>query len=142
MNNINSGRVLLGGLLAGLLLNISEFVLNEIVLGAQMKDFFTGHNFRDPGGAFIAIAVILTFVLGMILVLLYAMIRPRYGPGPMTAICAAMTAWFFVSIYTGVINDVLLGIPAGTAILVIVWTLVEYILAALLGAFVYKEAQP
>jgi hypothetical protein len=142
MNNINFGRVLLGGLLAGLLMNVSEFVLNEIVLGAQMKDFFTGHNFHDPGGVFIAIAVILTFVLGVILVLLYAMIRPRYGPGPMTAICAALTAWFFVAIYSGIITDVLLGIPPGTVIIVIVWTLVEYILAALLGAFVYKEAQP
>ena len=40
MGKINLGRVLLGGLLAGLILNIGEFVLNEKVLGPQMKEFF------------------------------------------------------------------------------------------------------
>jgi hypothetical protein len=140
MDQINYGRVLVGGLLAGLLMNISEFVLNEIVLGAQMKEFFTSHNFHDPGGAFIALAVILTFALGVAMVMLYAMIRPRFGPGPKTAICAALLVWFFVTIYSGVINIVLFGIPAGTAILGIVWVLAEYVLATLLGAFVYKEA--
>ncbi|MDQ1707679.1 MAG: hypothetical protein QOJ88_890 [Pyrinomonadaceae bacterium] len=142
MDRINVGRVLLGGLLAGLVMNISEFVLNSIVLGAQMKDFFTSHKFTDPAGSFIAIAVMLTFVLGVALVLLYAMIRPRFGPGPRTAIIAAVLVWFFIAVYTGILNNVLFGIPAGTAILVIVWVLVEYILGALVGAFVYKEAQP
>jgi hypothetical protein len=141
MNKINFGRVVLGGLLAGVLLNISEYVLNEIVLGAQMKAFFGGHGFHDPGGSFIAIAVLLTFVLGVFMVLLYAMIRPRFGPGPKTAIIAALMIWFFIAIYTGIINGVLFGIPAGPMIIGMVWGLVEYILAALLGALVYKEAQ-
>ena len=82
MSNINTGRVVIGGLLAGLVLNIGEWLLNEVVLANQMKDFFSAHKFQQPGGNFIAIAVTLTFLMGIVVVLTYALIRPRSGPGP------------------------------------------------------------
>jgi hypothetical protein len=140
MNNINLGRVVLGGLLAGLVLNIGEFILNDFVLGAQMKDFMTRHNFAEPAGSFIAIAVGLTFVMGIVLVLGYACIRTRLGPGVKTAIIAGLFAWFAVYFYSGIINGVLFGIPMGTMCMVVVYGLVEYILAAVAGAWLYKEA--
>ena len=45
MSNINIGRVVLGGLVAGLVLNIGEFVLNDFMLGAQMKSFLAAAQF-------------------------------------------------------------------------------------------------
>jgi len=69
MGNINIGRVILGGLVAGLVLNIGEFLLNGVVLAAQMKAFNAQHNFADPGSNFIIMAVLLTFVLCIVLVL-------------------------------------------------------------------------
>ena len=141
MSKISFGRVVIGGLLAGFVMNILEYILNGIVLKKQMEAFFSSHNFQDPGGAFIAIAVVLTFVLGIFLVLLYAMIRPRFGPGPKTAVIASSMMWFFLAIYAGVINGVLVGVPAGPMIIVIVWSFVEYLLAGLVGAFAYKESQ-
>ena len=140
MNNINFGRVVLGGLLAGLVLNIGEFLLNDMVLGAQMKTFMTQHNFAEPSGSFIVIAVGLTFVMGIVLVLGYACIRPRLGAGVKTAIIAGLFAWFGVYFYSGIINGVLFGIPMNMMIIVIVWGLVEYTLGAIAGAWVYKEA--
>ena len=139
MGNINMGRVVLGGLAAGLVLNIGEFLLNGIVLADQMKTFMTQHNFTEPK-YFIAIAVGLTFVLGIVLVLGYACIRPRFGPGVKTAIIAGVFAWFAVCFYCTVINGVLAGIPMGTMILGMVWCLVEYCLAAIVGAWLYQEA--
>lgn len=140
MGKINFGRVLLGGLVAGLILNIGEFVLNDKVLGTQMKAFFLKHGFDDPGGNFIAIAVGLTFVLGIVVVWLYALIRPRLGAGPKTAIVAALIAWLGIYLYCGVINGLLFGIPLNAMLLILVWGLVEYILAAIAGAWCYKEA--
>jgi len=140
MGKINVGRVLLGGLLAGLLLNIGEFVLNEKVLGAQMKTFFTEHKFVDPGSNFIIIAVVLTFILGIVMVWGYACIRPRLGPGVKTAIIAGFFAWFGIYLYCGIINGVLFGIPMNTMILVLVWGFVEYAIAAVAGAWLYTEA--
>lgn len=140
MNNINMGRVVLGGLLAGLVLNIGEFILNDFVLGAQMKEFMTRHNFAEPSGSFVALAVGLTFVMGIFLVFGYACIRARLGAGPKTAIIAGLLAWFGVYFYCGIINGVLFGIPLGTMCMVVVYGLVEYILAAVAGAWLYKEA--
>jgi len=140
MGKINVGRVLLGGIIAGIILSVGEFVLNEKVLGAQMKAFFTAHNFKEPAGSFLPIAVGLTVVLGVVIVLGYAAIRPRFGAGPKTAIMAALFAWFGIYLYTGVINGLLFGIPTNTMLLVLVWGLVEYIIATMVGAALYGEA--
>jgi hypothetical protein len=137
---MNYGRVVLGGLLTGLILNIGEFLLNEKVLGAQMKAFFTGHNFQDPGTNFIIVAVVMTFLLGIVAVWLYSLIRPRLGPGVKTAIVAAVILWFAVYLYTGVINMLLFGIPMNMMIIAFIWGLVEYIIATIAGAWVYTEA--
>ena len=139
MGNINMGRVILGGLVAGLVLNIGEFLLNGVLLAEQMKTFMTQHNFTEPPN-FIAIAVGLTFVLGIVIVLGYACIRPRFGPGVKTAIIAGVFAWFGVCFYCTIINGVLAGIPMGTLILGMVWCLVEYCLGAIVGAWLYQEA--
>lgn len=137
---MNYARVVLGGLLAGLIMNIGEFVFNDMVLGAQMKAFFTEHGFKEPGGNFIVVAVVMTFLLGIVAVWLYALIRPRLGPGPKTAIVAAIILWFGIYLYSGVINGMLFGIPMNMMIIAFVWGLVEYIIATIAGAWAYKEA--
>lgn len=140
MGKINLGRVILGGLVAGLILNIGEFILNDVLLRAHLKAFLSTHLFQEPPPSFVVIAVGLTFVLGIVLVLGYVAIRPRFGPGPKTAVIAALFAWFGIYFYTGVINGVLFGIPTNTLLLALGWGLVEYVLAALAGAALYKEA--
>jgi hypothetical protein len=137
---INIGRVILGGLVAGVVLNAGEVVLNEMVLGAQMKEFFSAHLFPEPPGYFIAVAVGTTLALGIVLVLGYAAIRPRFGPGPKTAIIAALFAWFGIYFYSGIIIGILFGSPLKIMLLVLAWGLVEYVLAAMAGAALYKEA--
>ncbi len=137
---MNFGRVFLGGLLAGLILNIGEFVLNTKVLGPQMMAFFSQHGFKDPGSNFIIVAVVMTFLLGIVAVWLYALIRPRLGPGVKTAIVAALILWFGIYLYSGVINGIFLGIPTNALMIGIIWGLVEYIIATIAGAWLYTEA--
>lgn len=139
MNKINFTRVILGGLVAGVVLNIGEFILNDVILGAQMKEFLGRLNLPDPGGSFIAVAVILTLVIGVVIVWMYAAMRPRLGPGPKTAICAGIIAWIFVCVYCGVINGIVLQAPTNFLIIAIAWCFVEYVLAAIAGAWLYKE---
>jgi hypothetical protein len=140
MGNINFARVLLGGLVAGVILNIGEFLLNDKVLGTQMRAFMLEHKFADPGPNFLVVAVVFTFVLGIVIVLGYAAIRPRFGAGPKAAIIAALFAWFGIYFYCGLINGMIFGIPMNVMLLVFAWGLVEYILAAIVGAWLYKEA--
>ena len=140
MNQINLGRVLLAGLVAGLVLNIGESLLNGLVLAKQMEAAYRRYNVAPPGATFIAIAVVMTFMLGIVLVLLYALIRPRLGPGPKTAIVAGLLAWFGIYFYSGVINGMLFAVPLYLPVIGIAWGLVEYCLAAIIGAWLYTEA--
>jgi hypothetical protein len=137
---INFGRVLLGGFVAGLILSVGEFLLNEKVLGAQMKALMKTHKFDEPPGYFVPVAIALTILLGVVIVLGYAAIRPRFGAGPKTAIIAALFAWFGIYLYNGIIQGLVFSTSRNMLLIILAWGLVEYILATLVGAWLYKEA--
>ena len=137
---MNYARVLLGGLVAGLLLNVGEWLLNGVVLAAQMKEFFAKCGLTPPGGSSLVILIIITFVLGIVIVYIYAAIRPRFGPGVKTAVIAAVIAWFCVYLYNNVIGAALGFVPMNILAIALVWGFVEYIIAAIAGAWVYQEA--
>jgi hypothetical protein len=139
MSRINVVRVVLGGLLAGLVLNVGEFVLNEVLFVDKMEEIIRRLNTPRPGAKFITVAVLLTFLLGIVIVWLYAMIRSRFGPGPKTAVIAGFVVWLCVYFYAGVLNSVLFNMPLNLLLLGIVWGFFEYVLAALAGASLYKE---
>lgn len=140
MGNINMGRVLLGGLLAGVVLNIGEFLFNGVLMANQMKEWMAQHNLTDPGTTFLVVATVLTFFLGIVMVWLYALIRARLGPGPKTAIVAALIMWFAVGVYSGIIYGLICAVPVNLILIGIAWCLVEYVLGALAGSWLYKEA--
>ena len=140
MGAINFGRAILGGLVAGFVLNIGEWILNGIILHDAMQDFFKRCGFAQPGTNFLIIAVTITFVLGIVIVLGYAAIRPRFGPGPKTAVIAALFAWFGVYVYQNVIALGLGMAPPKLVAIALAWGLVEYIIATLIGGALYKEA--
>jgi hypothetical protein len=140
MGNINFGRVILGGLVAGLVINIGEFLLNEVVFKQQMEEMARRLNVQAPGGSFIAIAVLITFLLGIVIVLTYALIRPRLGAGPKTAVVAGLICWFCIYVYSGILNSMFFGLGSTLVVIGIAWGLAEYLLGALAGGWLYKES--
>jgi hypothetical protein len=80
---INVSRVLTGGLLAGLII-IASGMLMVPVVGPQMDAALKARNVPPLGGAAMAFVAIWSVVLGVLLVWLYAAVRPRFGPGPKT----------------------------------------------------------
>ena len=137
--NINIGRWLLGGLVAGVILNLGEWLLNGMVLANQMTEYLDRHKFPQPTGTAIGVAMAMTFVLGFVMILGYAAIRPRFGPGVKTAVIAALFAWFGVVVYPNVIGAAFGFIPTNVLLLVMGWAIVEYVIAAIAGAWLYKE---
>jgi hypothetical protein len=140
MNKINLGRVLLGGLVTGVVLNLGEWLLNGVVLAKQMEAYMTEHKFPQMTGSAIGVAMAMTFVLGFVMILGYAAIRSRFGAGPKTAIIAALFAWFGAVVYPNVIGAAFGFIPTNLLLLLLGWEIVEYIVAAVVGAWLYKEA--
>jgi hypothetical protein len=138
---MNKGRILLGGLLAGLVINLGEFLLKGVLLAELMKEEFSRLGLpEEPSGKTIAIWVILTFILGIAIVYLYAMIRPRSGPGLKSALCAGLIAWFFVYVYVGVSYHAMGLWSLGLTLIGMVWGLFEYAIGAITGAWVYRES--
>ncbi len=141
MGSIDRGRWILGGLVAGVVINLGEFVCNEVLFGERWKAAMADLGKTMPtGGKVIAIWLAWGFLLGLGLVWLYAAIRPRYGAGPRTAVCAALATWFLVSVLGSIAMCNLGIVPRDLLAMTSAWSLVEYVLASLAGAWVYKEA--
>ena len=140
MGKINVGRVIVGGLLAGVVMNIGEFILNEPILGDQWTAAMAALNKPPISGSMIVWFILQTFVIGIGLTWLYAAMRPRFGAGPKTAVWAGLAVWFF-AILCGFGSTAILGLFPGKLVgIVLVWDLIEVPLATLAGAWLYKEA--
>jgi len=139
MGKINLGRVILGGLVAGLIINIGEFVLNEPILGQQWIAAMESLNRSPIGNNAIAVFVVGAFILGITMIWTYAAMRPRMGAGPSTAICAGLLVWFFVYLYPAPGLIAMDLFPRNLLLLTVVWGFFELPIAALAGAWLYQE---
>jgi hypothetical protein len=142
MAHTNRGRVILGGLLAGLVINIVEFITNGVVLreewGRTMQAL--GKPAQLSPGA-IVIFNVWGFLLGIATVWLYAAIRPRYGAGPKTAIRAGLVTWA-VGVFLANLGNYPLGLfPTRLLVISSIVALVEIVVATLVGAWFYKEEE-
>ena len=141
MSQINVVGVLKGGLAAAVFMNISEFVLNVPVAGAQMEAELAARGLPPAdSGAQIATFVALTAILGFISVWLYAAIRPRLGPGPKTAMVAGLIVWACSYLYAA-ISMAAVGVHSmGLIVTIVVWSAVEMLVASAIGGYFYNEA--
>ena len=139
MGKINIGRVIAGGLLAGLVINISETVLNTVVLGQQMEAAAAARNLPAMGGREIASFVIMCFGLGIATVWLYAAIRTRFGPGVPTAVLTGAVVWFFAYLWPNMGDAVMQIFPMDVIMIGVAWGFVEIVLGAIAGAWLYSE---
>lgn len=110
---MNTKKVIVGGLVAGVVLNILDFVMNGMVFGESMKAEMNafkpglGDAMASPDTATMAGYIIMDFVIGMLLAYTYAAMRPRFGAGAKTAIIAAFIFWIFGSIVS--VNYMMVG---------------------------------
>lgn len=140
MRGVRTGHVVLGGLAAGLVINIGEAILNLVVLGDQMTAAVARLNLPPVGGAAMATFTVLGFALGIAMTWLYAGIRTRYGAGVPTALRAAAAVYFFAYFYPSVGMAIMGVFPTRLIVLGLLWGLGEILIAGVAGAWVYTEA--
>jgi hypothetical protein len=141
MASINLGRVVAGGLVAGVVANAIDFVTNTYVLAGDWAAFAPTRNL-DPAalqsGPVAATWIVIDFIFGMLIVWAYAAMRPRFGPGPKTAIVAGLVVYLAPTIVLFGFTQMGLMTPAmfwkGS-----VCALISTLAASLAGAVVYKE---
>jgi hypothetical protein len=140
MSNINLGRVVLGGLVAGVVINVFEFVLNGIVLAPNWPIIMDSINRPALGTHAIVAFNIVGFILGLAAVWTYAAIRPRFGAGVKTAVYAGLLTWVVGSALANASPAIMGVFPAGIAMILIGVGLVEIVVATIAGAYIYKDA--
>jgi|SRR5579862_6675921 len=140
MAQINTGKVIVGGIAGAVVLNVIDYCVNGVWLASRWKAQSAALNPKldAMSGTAITGYVVLDIVLAFLIVWLYAAIRPRFGPGPRTASIAAIAVWLTAAVFNGLMVTGGMFGPKLVAASV-GGTLVGMLLAGNLGAMLYKE---
>ena len=140
MGKVNCARVVLGGLLAGVVLIVLGFLGYTLYLEQHWSSALQalGHPMIVNAWGYV-FAIVFSFVTGMMAVWLYAAIRPRYGAGPKTAVTAGFIFWIIGSLFPAVSLGSMGLFPSNLLMVDTIASLISIILATLAGAWAYKE---
>lgn len=143
MTKINFGRLIIGALIATVILFTTDGVLHEHVFHSYWEYVYQGLGAHESGmGHGTAMFYFLVFELGrgFLAVLVYALMRPFHGAGPMTAVYAAVVAWLAFSV-CGPAQFIPLGFYSRRLwVMVAGAQLVTSVVANLAAAWLYKDA--
>ena len=142
MGGINVKRWIMGGLAAGVVMWVIEGAASQLYM-ADMEAAMTAHNLVwEVSYATMATSLIVSFIAGLVIVFFYAASRPRFGPGAGTAIKVAVVLWFGGYLLS-LLGYQMIGLFPDN--LIALWGLiglVEMIIAALVGGWLYREETP
>jgi hypothetical protein len=140
MGKINMSRVLLGGLVAGVVINAIEGLVNGVLFEA---DWVAALGALQKPAAFsvkqIVFFNVAGFAFGMLMMLAYAAMRPRLGAGANTAMCAGALVWMLGVAIPNSFNAITHIFPLALMLKLTAIALVEMLLAGVAGAYFYKE---
>jgi hypothetical protein len=142
MSKINLGRVLLGGIVAGIVADILDIPIDGMWLAPRWSFDLARHGVAGP----FSMKQILAFNLigiagGIVAIWLYAAIRPRFGAGVRTAIHAGIVVWFLAFLLPNIAFMYVMHLfSRGLTFYTTVGALVEIVVATIAGAALYKEA--
>ena len=139
MGRINTGRVVLGGLVAGVVANALDYVINAYLMAEEGADMAQRLNLsQDVMQSSTYVWVGVDMIWGLLLVFAYAAFRPRFGPGPKTATLSGFTLWFAVCImFGGLMSMGIFTLPGFIKYSGL--TLISALSASLAGAALYQE---
>lgn len=134
MGNINNSRVLIGGLVAGIVFLVLDFA-GMYVTGIDYEAWGTAHGLTQPPMWFF---IAWDILLGIMVVWLYAAIRPRFGPGARTALLVAGFVWLLVTMIFA--SFTYMGLfESDDFVKMAAWGVVQCVVATLAGAWLYRE---
>jgi hypothetical protein len=141
---MNAKRIILGGLVAAVIIAVVETLLWSVALADAMAAARAQNAVPEAswGGT---LYLVTTLVLGLLLAWLYAAIRPRYGPGPATALRAGgflwMATWLIYYVWLAPSGRGLLFLRPGHTAIALLVELAGVLLGALGAGWVYRERE-
>jgi hypothetical protein len=138
MGRINVKSVIVGGLVAGLVLNVIDYLVYGMWLGPDLNAALQSAG-KKSADSLIPLFVLLDFIYGIVMVYIYAAIRPRFGAGPGTAVHAGLIVWIIAALLHAVGEAPFGLLPMWLYTIGTLVGLVEFPLAAVAGAKFYRE---
>jgi hypothetical protein len=139
MAGINARRVILGGLIAGLVANIFDYGITTLVMAEEFSEMLAKVNVSETASrSWVPVFAAADFLWGFLLVFTYAAIRPRFGPGWRTAAVGAFILWLSLALALVILLALGLHTPQSyfkSAALYLVSALVS----SIAGAAMYQE---
>ena len=139
MGKINIGRVIAGGLVAGIIIDAIEYVLNGVILADRWNSQMAALHLPMMEGNAIVLFNVIGLVTGVAAVWTYAAIRPRFGEGPGTAFIAALLVWVLAYLLGDIGNAAAGFFPGSLTLILLAVGFVEIVIATLAGGFIYNE---
>ena len=135
---MNWKRILLAGLVAGLVLDVLDAVTNAVLFGPSWAAAYKALGLPAENVGIPIFWTTFDLFAGFLIAWLYAAMRPRFGPGPRTAIYAAIVEWSLVhfTLYSHLVDGVF---PAGPLLGTSVCELVSALVAGLIAGKLYTE---
>ena len=141
MGKINVGRLIMGGIVAGIAIDIVDYFVDGIWLAQRWAAGMAllGH----PG--FTQMQIILFNVIGLltgiVAIWVYVAIRPRFGVGVKTAIIAGLAVWLLSTLFPNLaLMHVMHLFSNHLTLYTTLGGLVEVVFGTVVGASVYKES--
>jgi hypothetical protein len=139
---MNRQKIVVAGLAAGLVLNVLDFVIFNYLTGGALKAALDAVNpslsAAMASSPAVVVGIIMDFLLGIILVWLYAAMRPRYGAGPRNALMAAFFVWLVSALMASMMHTMGL-MSAHLFLLICALELINLSIAGLVGGKLYSE---
>lgn len=140
MGRINIGRLILAGLVAGLVSDALGYLVDGVLLSERWSDgmILLGRNqFSTMQWVWFNLAGLLG---GLVAIWIYVGIRPRFGAGPVTAVYAGFVVWLLVSAIPNFEFMRVLGFfDRQLTIFTTLGALLEIVVGTVLGAALYAE---
>ncbi len=139
---MNRQKIVIAGLVAGLVLNVLDFISYSYIVGAKLAAAMDAVNpslsaAMSTSRAMVT-SIVLDFLMGIALVWLYAAMRPRYGAGPRNALMAAFFVWL-ISAFAFSMFHTMGMMTMQLWLLMAVIALVNLSIGALVGGKIYSE---
>ena len=142
MNPINYGRVALGTILGGMIIAVLDAVVNGwLLMPWWSRVVAEGVGKPETRGA-IALMMGKDVLIAFLLAVMYAAVRPRFGPGPRTAVLVGIAGWLLAYLPEFLDTAAWIRIPRSLAGISFLLGLVQCVGATLAAGKVYMESMP
>ena len=137
---INIKSVFISGIVAGVIISISAITM-VLVVGNEMDIVLANRGLPPLSNAAMAYFCFISFIFGIALMLLYAILKPRFDSKIKTAIVASVAIWILAYLINNISLIVYGFMPIRLAVIGSIWGLMELLLASIISLRLYKEAK-